>query len=168
MTRTAAIATLVLALTAGSAVADTYEGVEAFRQGRFEDAITALRPVAKAGDAEAQYYLARMYAAGLGGLAKDPTRAAHLLAQAAESGYAAAQHEYGIALSIGDGVKKDLLEALKWFLLASQGGVADAKLYADEIGRRMSRMMVVEARKAARSWQEARETRPVPEAKPVP
>jgi len=75
------------------------------------------------GDAEAQYQLATMLAAGQGGR-KDERQAARWLKLAAEQGHAQAQADLGRILIEGTGVRRDVIEGLKWLALAA-GSAAD-------------------------------------------
>jgi hypothetical protein len=69
-------------------------------------------PLAASGDAEAQYYVARIYANGMSGVAVDYTQAAHWYGLAAAQGYAAAEQELGYLYEQGLGVERDLKVAL--------------------------------------------------------
>jgi Caspase domain/Sel1 repeat len=69
-------------------------------------------PVAEHGDAEAQYYVARIYANGMSGVTVDYAQAAHWYALAAAQGYSAAEQELGYMYEQGLGVEKDLKVAL--------------------------------------------------------
>src|SRR5450631_3532210 len=69
-------------------------------------------PLAEHGDAEAQYYVARIYANGMSGVTVDYAQAAHWYGLAAAQGYSAAQQELGYMYEQGLGVEKDLKVAL--------------------------------------------------------
>jgi hypothetical protein len=69
-------------------------------------------PLAEQGDAEAQYYVARIYANGMSGVTVDYAQAAHWYGLAAAQGYSAAQQELGYMYEQGLGVQKDLKVAL--------------------------------------------------------
>ena len=69
-------------------------------------------PIAEHGDAEAQYYVARIYANGMSGVTVDYAQAAHWYGLAAAQGYSAAQQELGYMYEQGLGVEKDLKVAL--------------------------------------------------------
>ncbi|EGO62369.1 tetratricopeptide repeat protein [Acetonema longum] len=49
------------------------------------------------------------------------------LRQAADKGDAAAQYKLGIAYEEGNGVEKDLAEAIKWWKLSAEQGDSDAQ-----------------------------------------
>src|ERR1700730_15071656 len=69
-------------------------------------------PVAQNGEAEAQYYVARIYANGMSGVAVDYGAAAHWYGLAADQGYRAATQELGYMYEQGLGVQQDLKVAL--------------------------------------------------------
>jgi hypothetical protein len=88
-------------------------------------------PVAEHGDAEAQYYVARIYANGMSGVAVDYAQAAHWYGLAAAQGYNAAEQELGYMYERGLGVEKDLKVALNLERKAS--GLGDELDYAWKI-----------------------------------
>ena len=101
----------------------TIAGVEA---GDFEE---SLRYQAERGDACMQYYLGRMYAdGGLVGrrVPQDDERAAWWFRQAAEQGYAEAQHSLGDMYATARGVPQDDAEAVNWYRKAAEQGLAEA------------------------------------------
>jgi TPR repeat protein len=64
-------------------------GIQAYQQGNYPAALSELYPAAEAGNPDAQFKLADMYANGLG-TAKNATLAAQWYERAAEQGVAAA------------------------------------------------------------------------------
>jgi hypothetical protein len=64
----------------------------------------------------------------LGLAGADPVRAADLYRRAAELGHPLAALRYGMALTDGNGVKKDLVAAHKWLSYAHANGVPEAAL----------------------------------------
>jgi Caspase domain/Sel1 repeat len=69
-------------------------------------------PLAQNGKAEAQYYVARIYANGMGGVAIDYERAAEWYRRAADQNYTSALQELGYMYEQGLGVEKDSKLAL--------------------------------------------------------
>ncbi len=69
-------------------------------------------PLAERGDAEAQYYVARIYANGMGGVAADYARAVTWYQRAAQQHYQSALQELGYMYEQGLGVERDTLQAL--------------------------------------------------------
>jgi len=86
---------------------------------------------AKDGDAEAQYYVARIYANGMDNVDIDYAEAASWYQMAADQGYAEAKQELGYLYERGLGVEQDSLKALN--LQREASGLGDALDYAYKI-----------------------------------
>ena len=72
---------------------------------------------------------------------------------AASRGSADAYFELGMAYSTGsDGCDVDMVEAHKWFNLASLAGVREGSLLRAEIASEMDRDEIAEAQRQARAW----------------
>lgn len=89
-------------------------------------ALEAWQPLAAAGDAQAQYQLARLYSSGLG-VMRDVAQAAEWYRRAAEQGHPGAQYELGWLYANGVGVARDLAQASAWYERAAARGHADAQ-----------------------------------------
>ncbi|MDA0991685.1 MAG: hypothetical protein O3A51_13160 [Verrucomicrobia bacterium] len=87
---------------------------------------------------------ARSYSAGLYGSA-----ARHWL-DLAKRGHGPAQYNVGHMLYYGQGMRKDPIEAFKWFLLAGENGVEQGRIAARLLGDRLTGRQVVEATLRAR------------------
>lgn len=89
----------LLASTPASAAgpADTKAGVDAFMRGESEAAVRIWRPLATAGDADAQYNLGQAYWLGRG-VAADAKLAEDWYRRAAEQGHSKARDAYGLLL----------------------------------------------------------------------
>ena len=92
----------------------------------YQEALKWFRKVAEQGDAEAQTYLAEMYAYGKG-VKKDYQEALKLYRKAAEQGDATVQNKLAAMYYNGEVVKQDYQEALKWFRKAAEQGHATAQ-----------------------------------------
>lgn len=95
------------------------------------DVVTArswLEKAAASGDPVALYTLGRALDEGSDQLPADPVRAADLYRRAAEKGHARAGLRYGLALSEGFGVKRDIATAQRWLVQARENGVPEAAL----------------------------------------
>ena len=149
----AALAAAALALSTPAAAA-VEDGIRAFKRGDYARAIEELGPAADGGDSEAQFTLGKIHEAGLG-RTKDPTRAAALYKAAAEQDHPMAQHSFAYALFMGEGVEQDLVEALKWFILAARNGVEAAAAFGNRVSKILPRRFIIDARRAARQWREA-------------
>jgi TPR repeat protein len=86
------------------------------------------------------------YTVGLYGSA-----ARHWMALATK-GHAPAQYDVGRMLYYGQGMRRDPIEAYKWFLIAGQNGVRRSKAAAQILAERMTRHEIVEATVRARDW----------------
>lgn len=73
----------------------------------------------------------------------------------AENGHAPAQYNVGRMLYYGQGMRRDRIEAYKWFLIARDNGVRRSADAARILGERMLRHERVEAMVRARDWQRA-------------
>ena len=120
---------LVAVLLAGFAAfahAGFDDGKAAYGRGDYAEAYEDLKALAGLGDAEAQYFLGRMYDRGLG-VAKDQAEAIKWFRRAADQGYAKAQFSMGAAYQTGSGVPQDYVEAVKWFRKAAEQGNAEGQ-----------------------------------------
>lgn len=100
-------------------------------------AVEWLERAAATNHLEATTLLARTYLSGMeGGPARNPARAAKLLAGAAARGDTEAQYYLGLLTREGEGVEKDLTQAFNWFLAASERGHVAAQY---ELARALSR-----------------------------
>ncbi|HEY0683218.1 MAG TPA: caspase family protein [Steroidobacter sp.] len=88
-------------------------------------------PLAESGEAEAQYYVARIYANGMGGIGTDHALAAKWYQRAADQNYSAAIQELGYLYEQGLGVQKDPKLALN--LQRKAAGLGDELDYAWKI-----------------------------------
>jgi TPR repeat protein len=104
------------------------EGVAALEAGRYEEALHLLRPLAEAGDAEAQLNLAALYDIG-GGVPKDRAQAAAWYRRAAELGHAQAAVNLAVMYEAGSGLPQDLTQAARWFRAAAERGHVRAQYY---------------------------------------
>jgi uncharacterized protein len=79
------------------------------------------RVAADQGDPQAEFFLARHYADGLG-VPRDDAKAVEYLRQAAGQGYAPAETGLGSCYAHGQGVKQDYGEAIQWYRKAASQG----------------------------------------------
>jgi TonB family protein len=126
------------------------------------ESIPELVAAADAGDVSAENTLADKYTAGEG-VDKNPETAFCWRHRAAEHGSTAAWLSVGISFGMGTGVKKDNVEAYKWFQLinTTPDGEKDpevsqwAKEDADAIGRKLTPAQIAEAKARAQQWWKA-------------
>ena len=115
---------LLMPLTAG---ASTDKAHAAYDARNYRAAMRLYRPLAEDGNAEAQYYVGRMYEKGQG-VRKDPAEGARWYRRAAEGGHAPAQYRLAVGYAFGlGGLKKDEEAALKWLRRSAEGGYKRAQ-----------------------------------------
>jgi TPR repeat protein len=94
--------------------------------GQYEHLLARLEPLARAGDAMAQFFVGSFYSRGEGVLQDDEV-AVSWWRKAAEQGLARAQNELGTALTDGRGIEPDPVEAVAWFRRAAAQDLAVAQ-----------------------------------------
>ena len=102
------------------------DGAAALERKEYAEAHRLLLPVAKRGDAFAQYNLGVMYAQGLG-IEKNEQEAVGWYQKAASQGYPEAQSNLGLMYEFGRGVDVDYELAMNWYLKAAAQGYALAQ-----------------------------------------
>jgi uncharacterized protein len=102
------------------------DAVDAMRAGDFAEAYCIMRPLAEAGDADAQYNIGWMYLNGYG-LRTNDNLALQWWEKASQQGNSDASLSIGMLYSLGEGdVAKDLNKAIDYYLLAAGDGQEDA------------------------------------------
>lgn len=99
------------------------EGYAAYKMGQYDKAKEIWQPLADAGNPNALLNLSTLFDKGDDA---DKAKAADLMRQSAEKGYAPAQLNYGLALEKGSGVPRDMKGARHWFTKAAEQGDNDA------------------------------------------
>ena len=118
-----------LVLAAAAAHADYDSGKKAYDAGDYAAAMREWRPLAEAGDADAQRGMGHLYGFGQGVEVNDE-EAVRWYARAARQGDMYAQNNLGYMFSLGLGVPRDGLNKLKaqcLYLLSAKQGYADAQ-----------------------------------------
>ncbi|MBN9127746.1 MAG: sel1 repeat family protein, partial [Nitrosospira sp.] len=85
-------------------------------------------------------------------VAQDYAQALALYRQAAEQGHAGAQTNLGVLFYKGSGIKKDYVEADKWFNIASAADHEDAKVNRNLMEKLMTPVQIAEAQRQATEW----------------
>lgn len=116
------LAVLVLVPPARAAWGDA---LAAYEDGRFEEALAQLLPLAEADNVEAQEIVADIYIYGQG-VEIDPQEALKWSRRAAALGSAEGENDIAVHYAKGQGVEQDDAEALKWFERAAEHGNAKA------------------------------------------
>ena len=105
---------------------DLDDAVDAMRSGDFAEAYCIMRPLAEAGDADAQYNIGWMYMNGYG-LRVNDSLALEWWKEASEQGHSDASFSIGMLYSLGEGeVSKDTNEAIDYYLIAADEKHEDA------------------------------------------
>ena len=106
---------------------------------------------AAAGHTEAQVDYAVILFRGHG-VPPDPKAGAQLFRAAAEKGMAVAQNRLARCYAHAAGVEANLVEAVKWHLIAKASGHADDSL--DKVAAKLSKADRAKAQKAADEWRD--------------
>lgn len=109
----------------GNAWAGFAEGLAAYERGDGKTARAEFMPLAKRGEADAQYYMGRLYYYEIKGVGKNYSVSAQWFRRAAIQGHAAAQYKLGGMYFTGRGVAPDDREAFKWWRLSGEQGHAE-------------------------------------------
>lgn len=114
------------------------EGVRRL-EARDPTGLDSLKKAANQGYAPAQFYLAKLYESGEGGLSKDAAAARRWTERAAQGGERKAMHNLGLYFFEGTGGAKNLTTAAQWFRRAADLGLTDSqynlgKLYEEGFG----------------------------------
>jgi TPR repeat protein len=110
----------------GMAWAGFDEGLAAYEKEDYATALSEWQPLAKQGNAKAQYNLGLMYANG-DGVPKNAVQAVRWFRLAADQGDASAQYNLGLMYANGDDVPKNAVQAVRWYRLAADQGNAVAQ-----------------------------------------
>lgn len=114
------------------------KGLTAYQAGRYDEAYQAWLPLAKKGDANAQFNLGLLYRNGFG-VKQNDREALIWFSQAAQQGLLDAQYNTGLMYMEGRGVATSKIDAFQWWKLAASKGHAGAQhnlavLYAYGMG----------------------------------
>jgi|TARA_E500000178_G_scaffold40292_1_gene36191 TPR repeat protein len=90
--------------------ADFDKGLAAYKAGDYQTALAEWRPLAEAGDVNAQTMLGLVYAEGKG-VPQEHAEAAKWFRRAATRGHAEAQFALGVLYGLGEGVPQDFIAA---------------------------------------------------------
>ena len=116
-----------------------------------KDSAEALRKLADAGDADAQWRMGVRYHTGAG-VRQDDTQAVQWFLRAAEQGHITAQATLGAYYSAGRGVPQDLSQAYFWSALALAQGDETSKPRLERLAAQMTPPQIAAARQQAEIW----------------
>ncbi len=123
------------ALRKDGTAAKAIEASNAERRRKIDEGV---RKQARAGDAQAQFELGRIYRDGMG-IDANPRKAAEWFYLSALQGNVRAQLNLGAIYANGKGVKRDYAESLKWLRKAAAQGNAEATRLVKKIGAMIKR-----------------------------
>jgi uncharacterized protein len=129
--------------------ADFQKGLTAAQSGDFATALREWEPLAKQGDASAQFNLGFMYDEGQG-VSQNNKTAVKWYTLAAKQGYALAQYNLGRMYGLGTGVIQDNVYAHMWGNIASSNGNKNGAKVRDLAAKRMTPSQLETAQKLAR------------------
>ncbi len=142
---------VMLVILAAPAWAGLEEGVAAYMRGDYATAVREWRPLAKQGDAAAQYYLGNLYRTGQG-VPQDYAEAEKWFRKAANQGNADAQYNLGVIYDRGYGVPQDYVQAHMWYSLAEAQGRTAAAWNRGLVAKLMTPAQIAEAQRRAAKW----------------
>ena len=145
----AILLTLLMTLSSPLVAQDFQKGLAAAQAGDFATALKEWKPLAEAGDVDAQYNLGIMYDNGYG-VPQDYAEAVKWYRLAAEQGYAKAQYNLGTMYEYGNGVLQDNTMAHMWYNIASANGDDESGEWRDEIAKKMTTAAIEKAQAMAR------------------
>lgn len=106
------------------------KAAELIAKAQYAEAVRTLDPLAKAGDADAQYHLGVLYYNGMG-VPEDEKKAVQLLTSSAQKGNVDAMYQLGNAYTFGAQTPQLVadadVEAAGWYFKAAKAGNADAQ-----------------------------------------
>jgi len=109
---------LCLCLTTSTYAGPLEDGHDAYDAKHYQQAFSLWEPLAKQGNADAQYNLGLLYMNGLG-VKKDDRMALMWFTRAGQQGLADAQYNAGVMFYLGKGVYPSYVTAVKWWELAA-------------------------------------------------
>lgn len=127
------------------------KGLEAYEAGEYVLAERIWQVQAAAGDADSRYHLGVLYDRIHG----QPARAVQWYVQAARQGHRDAQHNLALALARGEGIARNVPQALVWWRRAARQGSKDAAYNLGVIYARGGRRIRRDMHKAERWWLQA-------------
>ncbi|MFK7876812.1 MAG: tetratricopeptide repeat protein [Paracoccaceae bacterium] len=120
--------------------------------GQFEQAMQALLPAARSGNADAEELIGVMYAMGLG-VARDDVRAFEWYLRSSLKGHPGAQSGIGWYYEVGRGMPApDLVRAYMWYTLSAIGGDPDAAISLEEVVKKMTPEQIEKAHILAQDY----------------
>ena len=139
---------VVIVVLTFSAKADIQKGIEAYQQGDYATALEEWLPIAKQGNAEAQFSVGLLFDQGLN-VIPDYKIAVKWFTLASKQGHIFAQSNLGWKYHKGQGVAKDNVHAFKWWSIAASKGHENAPYFLSVVSQRMTQSDILLAKSLA-------------------
>lgn len=137
---------ILMIIPINTAIANIEYAKDLMESNQFHEAMQALLPYAKSGNADAEELIGIMYALGLG-VEKDAQRAFEWYLRSAMKGHPGAQSGVGWYYESGIGLPSpDLIRAYLWYTLSAIGGDPDAELSLEFLVPRMSKEEIAQGK----------------------
>jgi uncharacterized protein len=159
--RLAALTFLALGAAAVPALADFAAGLAAYDHHDYATAFKEWKPVAEAGDPEAQFNLGLLYYDGLG-IPQSYSDAVLWFKRSADQGYEKAELNLGAMYGVGKGVHKNLIESYKWLSICAATGDAKCAAERDLVAKKLNSKKLAEAQRMAKEWKAQKESGQAP------
>ena len=104
------------------------EALSLLREGKFDEALKIIIPLAEGGDARAQSNLSTIFDRGFG-VEPDPEKAHEWAQLAAQQGFVPAMYNLAVMYGQGRGVEQNQQEAVRWLTQAAEQEYAPAMYY---------------------------------------
>jgi uncharacterized protein len=127
------------------------DGNAAMHRKDFAAALELLGPLARDGNAIAQFNLGFLFDEGLG-VPQNHMRAFNWYLKAANQGLIQAQYVVSYYYRRGRGMQQNTVEALMWIDLAASGGLPHADIELQEQEDQMTRAAIAEGQRQAARW----------------
>lgn len=145
-------AALIVMMCLGPVRAEIEVARDLMETGQFEQAMQALLPAARSGNADAEELIGVMYAMGLG-VARDDVRAFEWYLRSSLKGHPGAQSGIGWYYEVGRGMPApDLVRAYMWYTLSAIGGDPDAAISLEEVVKKMTPEQIEKAHILAQDY----------------
>ena len=136
--------------------ADYQDAVQAYANGRYDEALTEFKRLSGEGDAKATYFVGFFYHNGFG-VPRDNTEAAKWFLKAAEKNDAQSQYYLGLLATKGEGIEKDPVAAHMWYSLsvrnsANERDAAYTQREIKKLEKHMTPEQIAKAKEMAKSW----------------
>jgi TPR repeat protein len=153
--RIAAILVVIALATALSpSRADVESGTSSYEAGDYEAAYQEWLRLAEEGSPAAQFNLSLLYRYGKG-RPVDSETAADWCLKAADAGFLPAQYEMGKIYEAGEGVRRNKVEAHKWYKLCAEQRYKDSKKLRKQLAKTMTSTELAHAEMWLREWKKA-------------